>query len=1150
MTLKSKMKDNRGFSLMEFLVVIGILAVIAVISVPIIVGVMNSSNKKNDEVLASTYSEYMQKFATEKAGSSDFYASLGDNGAEYDILQTSSGQGSYPGLTKLSEEINKADKEDDVWDSIRKEACIAIKAYSGKDLADNINYFVEKPNDEKMAFVYYYLTGTVALKPISEMENSKVTSQDVNDGAVDTEDYWVYLDRTGGSGKAIGSSALDERDFYVKVVQFGTNLPVNGALVTIKPHGSSVGTERKATTSATGLIVFRDVYKEIEASASRHGAIDFWDATFYADQSPFVNLYTNPTIGTFENPYVITLKMGTLGSLEYFEQYKVYDYNSVNPSSSKFVTQNRKLMWYNKFTTGFSAISSTGKNEEFHTSVPDYNPLALLGYDEDSIFRFLIFGDYDLHIVNHTKNPVTNNSYFLDYFEKVTSDVYGLYNTANPGAYKDSTVPYAYPVVLKRTDTLVKGSITAEKKEQPLDGTIADRLLSSSDSVTASKNGSVTVTTYIYLVNKNNRNEYFRSEPLTRTRTDASGNYVYDFEIYMNNVNDGTKNFEVFLVTLYGKNDTTSVTGKIIERMNISAWPSEICGDGSIYVLNTVDADFSVVDNVKVDLQKDVETTTVKFNIYEKHEHINKGLDYTLYLYRDGYNKSTGTNVYYTQKSSTSDPGKVTISNVKKGFYTAHIVYADPDRPPEDIPVIIDDEPDIIIPKDPLLVTYEIYAKAVTKSNGAISGKGILSSNPGFWGAVEFVVKVDGVELQLGSSATDYEGGRFYVDYNAGDNNLVCIKFVYSITTSKLEVLQKSRTNDECFDQSDGYTYNGYIGKGQPDRWTYTNKTSPFSIHRLENEPNSNKEHVNLFSPSHNDTYHWEVCGRCFYERAKTTHYNSKNLSTGAITSGKVSYTAKYSYTSNNTSVSTTHKKNCTVCGYSKDENCSGGTWTPVYNGKTGSLKSSSRHYKYCTSCSGRWSYGSHTSGGYADKDDAEHSLTCTVCSYEYDTEAHTFDDGEELTKPTCTVQGEFRKTCIKCGHTRSTYTSGAHKRDAQCENIHTNDHVTARSFNPHKCTTGGYEGFSCVRHVACQFCGDQTEGGWWCLLHGSGTQDKSKTGCGHTEKCNRPEHGKEETHEGCHLNGACNGLDLSLGGQKSWPCTHDTPKWNGVAHP
>ena len=54
MTL-GKTRRKSGFSLMEFLIVIGIIAVLAVIIVPATVGIINKSNQENDKDLAATY---------------------------------------------------------------------------------------------------------------------------------------------------------------------------------------------------------------------------------------------------------------------------------------------------------------------------------------------------------------------------------------------------------------------------------------------------------------------------------------------------------------------------------------------------------------------------------------------------------------------------------------------------------------------------------------------------------------------------------------------------------------------------------------------------------------------------------------------------------------------------------------------------------------------------------------------------------------------------------------------------------------------------------------------------------------------------------------------------------------------------------------
>ena len=107
-----------------------------------------------------------------------------------------------------------------------------------------------------------------------------------------------------------------------------------------------------------------------------------------------------------------------------------------------------------------------------------------------------------MKIKNQTKNPVTGNLNFLDYYEEITSDVYGIYNTANPGDYPSAATPYPYPVVLKRTDTLVRGQIVSENGSQPLHGT-QTVFIGGKDN--AQITDDAVIETYIYAVNKANK---------------------------------------------------------------------------------------------------------------------------------------------------------------------------------------------------------------------------------------------------------------------------------------------------------------------------------------------------------------------------------------------------------------------------------------------------------------------------------------------------------------------------------------------------------------------------------------------------------------------------------------------------------------------
>lgn len=973
MTLKQRSKAKKGFSLAEFLIVVGILAVIAIIAIPITVGIINSSNKQNDEVLAATYSEYMQKFSTEQAGDAEFYTTLSDNGAEYDILKSTSGQGSFPGLTQLTERINNATSEDLVWDQIRKEACIAIKAYGEIELADNINYFVEAPTDDKMAFVYYYLTGTVALKPVDEMERSKISISDVNDGAVDTEDYWVYLDRRGGSGKAVGTSDPNaNRDFYVLVLQFGTDTPVTGAEIMISPEAPSVGADRKITTSSTGRIVFRDSYFQFLISATHPAAAPYWNAEYYPDDNPHINLAQNPEVGTLENPFIIRLKMGTRGSLELYEKQKTYTYTS--NGTIDFEEKDILLNWDNVFETNFTKKDSsvTGRDEEYYHSTPGSNPLNLMGFDESGISRFLLYGDYGMSIKNTTKNPVTGNSNFLTYTENITSDIWGIYNTENPEGYIDKTSEYPYPVVLTRTDTLVKGQIVSEKKEQPLHGeyeVCTGSIPATSGNGTSLTKDKVKLNTYVCVVNTKDHSIVYYSNLLTPSGQTSDGSYIYDFEIHMKNENDGKDEFNVYLITEYGVEDSTIITGKTTDALRVSAWPSTIKNDGSTYIFKTQSNGFA-----KVDLQKDVEVGTTKVKVLERYSSTStRNLSYKVELYRQGYAQNSSFPNKVATVSGKSNNGEVTFTDIKQGFYTMVITldevfdgdYATLNGVP--ITVFIDDNNEFIFEIKPVLIQYSITCYPTDKDGNYITNDiNLLNSNSKYGYEKIKITKaeIDGQTI----SAT------ISIDAVTPDKNGALITFSYGKVCESL-LLEQSVS---CFKKSDKFYKEIKISKNYNDS---------FIIHRLENLGTVETEHPTACFEwfSENATYHYRQCQRCLYVHMRTKH-NEEQKTNGNIIAVEPTYYASAEHIKNDSAVSSKHYAHCEVCDkYDKEESCSSlSDWTWTYNKYT----KSSSHTGH-TSATGITLTKNNSASNSTNKDTGYHYKYCTQCNQRVKSQLH-----------------------------------------------------------------------------------------------------------------------------------------------------------------
>ncbi len=526
---------NKGVTLVELLVVIAVIVVLAAVMIPILTGVMNKTNEQSDEVSAGLYTSIMQQFANEKAGDALLYPNLTTTGAdaEYAVLNEKSGKGMFPGYNIL-----EYDNDEDIYNAIRREALIAIKAFSEVKTLDG--YYVQQPSKEHYQYVYYYLTGQVAIE--DERTKTPVTKSDIDNGIVNVEDYWVYLSRDGGSGDAIANAQNGTGMVFVQIRQYGTDALLDDVTVTLR-----IGSEsRTAKTGINGTVGFSGVSPgSVYVEAEKLGAISFPDSRFYTE-SGSINVRSGGYVGdSAANPYVITLKMGSLGSMGFYRRTNTWNGSSWTTTDA-YITDNVTLT--SAFVVDSSRTVGVARDETYYT-----NASATGGRQEllTTDGKFLLYGPYNLN--------VSANGY-RNYTEKVTSAVYGLDNLA--GTYAGATAPYEYPIIMKRPQGkgLVSGTITWERQQQPLKGT------SSSSGSWLAGYENYDVTTRVVMVNKSTGVSY-RSAYFTVSST---GKYPFT----ISNLPDG--DYTIHLETPYGNSS----------KLTMSNLPSTVTVDGTDIVIN------------------------------------------------------------------------------------------------------------------------------------------------------------------------------------------------------------------------------------------------------------------------------------------------------------------------------------------------------------------------------------------------------------------------------------------------------------------------------------------------------------------------------------------------------------------------------------
>lgn len=438
---------KKAFTLTELLIVLAILAILAVIAIPVVSGLLKKGNDTSEDVNAAYFTSIMQKYAVEEVDTAAHYPRLSTSGgsnSEYNIFSKKAGQGTFPGYNIIANTGNA-----EALAKIRKEAVIAIKAFGDTAVSDD--YFIPPPADEEYEYVYYYLTGDV--KKVKRDDLNTTSADELLNGIINVSDYWVYLSRDGGSGAALGGVDGDTGFLFVQVLQYGTGEPITGASVTV-----SAGAKTFSATTAEGqkgFVGFSGVpVGSVNVSVSYPGAVTFPNRSFYSKTGEIVISGTGYEGCQMNCPYIVELKLGSLGSLGFYEEKVSWTGSGWSETRTKITTSTVVTSTF----TANTSLSPSARSETYITNLRTSGGTQELMTSD----KYLIYGHYNLSASAYG---------YRTYSEAVESKVFGIDNAA--GKYSGYTSPYEYPIVMRSPNgkTTLIGYVQWENASQPLRGT-------------------------------------------------------------------------------------------------------------------------------------------------------------------------------------------------------------------------------------------------------------------------------------------------------------------------------------------------------------------------------------------------------------------------------------------------------------------------------------------------------------------------------------------------------------------------------------------------------------------------------------------------------------------------------------------------------